>query len=146
MFVRSRTTVNNLVVRDSALSVPGVEGTVSAPFERVFDAFAANLERGGDVGAAVCVYHRGHPVVDLWAGIADQATGRRWTHDTPVLAFSLTKGITAICVHMLVERGLLDLDEPVVHYWPEFGAAGKGRIPVRWVLSHRAGSRPSTRQ
>jgi CubicO group peptidase (beta-lactamase class C family) len=40
---------------------------------------------------------------------------------------------------MLVDRGLLEVDAPVVKYWPEFGQAGKERIPVRWLLSHEAG-------
>ena len=52
---------------------------------------------------------------------------------------STTKGATAICAHLLVQRGELDLDAPVVKYWPEFGAAGKEQIPVRWLLSHQAG-------
>ena len=41
--------------------------------------------------------------------------------------------------HLLVHRGLLDLDAPVARYWPEFAQAGKEAIPVRWLLSHRAG-------
>ncbi len=52
---------------------------------------------------------------------------------------STTKGATAICAHLLVQRGELDLDAPVVKYWPEFGAAGREKIPVRWLLSHQAG-------
>lgn len=54
-------------------------------------------------------------------------------------AASTTKGATAICAHLLAQRGLLDLDAPVVRYWPEFGANGKEEIPVRWLLSHQAG-------
>ncbi len=127
------------MARESGSPVFGVEGITSAQFEPVIDEFAGNFSRRGDVGAALCVYHRGEPVVDLWAGTADRATGRRWAHDTPVLVFSLTKGITAICVHMLVEAGVLDVDAPVTTYWPEFAAAGKDHIPLRWVLSQRAG-------
>jgi CubicO group peptidase (beta-lactamase class C family) len=56
-----------------------------------------------------------------------------------VIVFSATKGVTAACVNLLVERGALDLDAPVATYWPEFAAAGKEAIPLRWVLSHRAG-------
>jgi CubicO group peptidase (beta-lactamase class C family) len=87
----------------------------------------------------VCVYRDGRPVVDLWSGLADRASQRRWTGDTPVLVFSTTKGFAAACVNLLVERGQLDLDAPVARYWPEFAAGGKQDIPVRWVLSHRAG-------
>ncbi len=116
-----------------------VHGTVSPGFESITDAFAANFDERGDIGAACSVYLGGEPVVEIWGGTADVATCRPWDRDTPVLVFSLTKGITAVCVNMLIERGVLDLDAPIASYWPEFGAAGKGHIPLRWVLSHRAG-------
>jgi CubicO group peptidase (beta-lactamase class C family) len=54
-------------------------------------------------------------------------------------AFSATKGIAAMCIGLLVERGKLDLDAPVASYWPEFGQAGKGSIRVHELLSHQAG-------
>jgi CubicO group peptidase (beta-lactamase class C family) len=116
-----------------------VAGTVSPGFERVADAFAANFEEQGDVGAAVCVYIDGAVAVDLWGGLADPQAGRVWEADTPVVVFSVTKGATVICIHMLAERGLLDIDAPVSSLWPEFAAGGKEAIPIRWVLSHRAG-------
>jgi CubicO group peptidase (beta-lactamase class C family) len=59
--------------------------------------------------------------------------------DTIVLVYSMTKGMSAVCANLLVERGLLDPDAPVAKYWPEFAANGKADIPVRWVLSHQAG-------
>ncbi|MEV6122503.1 serine hydrolase domain-containing protein [Streptomyces sp. NPDC052077] len=116
-----------------------INGDVAPGFEPVREAFAANFARRGDIGAAVCVYRHGRPVVDLWGGIADSGTGRPWTRDTLQLVYSATKGATTTAAHMLAERGLLDLDAPVASYWPEFAANGKADIPVRWLLSHRAG-------
>lgn len=116
-----------------------VHGEVDPAFGAVRDAFAANFAEHGDIGAAVCVYHRGRPVVDLWGGLADRDAGRAWERDTLQLVFSATKGIAATCVHLLAERGVLDLDAPVARYWPEFAAEGKEAIPLRWVLSHEAG-------
>jgi CubicO group peptidase (beta-lactamase class C family) len=55
------------------------------------------------------------------------------------LVWSCTKGATALCAHVLSSRGQLDLDAPVARYWPEFAQAGKGDIPVRWLLDHQAG-------
>ena len=81
----------------------------------------------------------GRPVVDLWGGLADSETKRPWNEDTIAQVASTTKGATAICAHMLAQRGELDLDAPVVKYWPEFGANGKDQIPVRWLLSHQVG-------
>ncbi|WP_432585937.1 serine hydrolase domain-containing protein [Streptomyces sp. HD1123-B1] len=116
-----------------------IDGEVAPGFEPVREAFMANFARHGDIGAAVCVYQDGRPVVDLWGGIADPETGRPWTRDTLQLVYSATKGATATAAHMLAERGALDLDAPVAKYWPEFAANGKADIPVRWLLSHQAG-------
>lgn len=116
-----------------------VHGCVARGFEAVRDAFAENFEHHADVGAACCVYRGGEPVVDLWSGFADLTTGRPWGEDTVQIVFSATKGITAACVHLLVERRELDLDEPVAAVWPEFAAERKDGIPLRWVLCHKAG-------
>ncbi|WP_432930167.1 serine hydrolase domain-containing protein [Microbispora sp. CA-135349] len=119
--------------------MPEIGGETAPGFEAVREAFAANLAGGQEVGAAVAVYLRGRKVVDLWGGIADPGTGRRWERDTLQVVFSTTKGVTAACAHLLAERGELDLDAPVADYWPEFAACGKDRIPVRWLLTHQAG-------
>ncbi|MGH3846338.1 MAG: serine hydrolase domain-containing protein [Pseudonocardiaceae bacterium] len=116
-----------------------IHGTTDPRFRAVRDAFAANFRDHGEVGAALCVYLRGRRVVDLWGGIADLTTGTPWVEDTLQYVFSTTKGFTATCAHLLVQRGELDLGAPVADYWPEFAAAGKHQIPVRWLLSHRAG-------
>ncbi|MFF8971526.1 serine hydrolase domain-containing protein [Streptomyces sp. NPDC014995] len=116
-----------------------IDGEVEAGFEPVREAFAANFDQHGDIGAAVCVYRDGRPVVDLWGGEADPDTGRPWERDTLQLVYSATKGATATAAHLLTQRGVLDLDATVAKYWPEFAANGKADIPVRWLLSHQAG-------
>lgn len=121
------------------MSGPACEGRVDPGFEPVAEAFLRNFSDHGDVGAAVCVYRDGRPVVDIWAGVADPDTGRPWGPDSVVTVFSVTKGLTAVMANLLIEEGRLDPDAPVAAYWPEFAAAGKQDIPVRWLLSHRAG-------
>ena len=93
----------------------------------------------GEVGSAVSIYVDGKQVVDLWGGWADEARTRPWQADTLVNTFSTTKGMTTVCAHRLVERGLLDIDERVATYWPEFAQAGKQDITVRHLLTHQAG-------
>lgn len=115
------------------------QGFVARGFESVREAFTANMEERGDVGAACAVYRAGVPVVDLWAGFADLAAGRLWDEDTVQVVFSATKGVTAVCLNLLAERGHIVIDAPVACYWPEFAVRDKDHIPVRWVLSHRAG-------
>ena len=145
--------VNTEIV--TAEGVP-VTGFVAPGFEAVRDAFADNfgieldalnamLHGPGraETGAAISLFHQGHKVVDLWGGFV--GGNQRDTPPTPYpsdalqLVFSTTKGVTAICANLLVQRGLIDLDAPVADYWPEFAAAGKGAIPVRYLLSHRSG-------
>ncbi|MDI5976487.1 serine hydrolase domain-containing protein [Amycolatopsis magusensis] len=126
----------------ASASVPGSDGGergVARGWGKVADAFRANFDGPGEVGAACGVYVNGRLVVNLWDGLADRATHRPWRKNTIMQVASTTKGATAICAHLLVQRGALDLDAPVVQYWPEFGAAGKEGIPVRWLLSHQAG-------
>lgn len=114
-------------------------GACDSRFNAVKDAFAENFPAHGEVGAAVAVMVDGEMVVDLWAGHADGARTRPWERDTIVNVYSTTKGMTAICAHRLVDQGLLDLDAPVAEYWPEFAQVGKEELPVRYLLSHRAG-------
>ena len=116
-----------------------IEGSCDPKFNRVKDAFAENFEKRNEVGAAAAVMLDGKSVVDIWAGHADKAKTKPWTRDTLVNVYSTTKGVTAICAHRLVDKGLLDIDAPVAKYWPEFAQAGKDKIPVRFLLSHRAG-------
>ena len=116
-----------------------MHGECDRAFDRVRTAFVENLERRGEVGAAVAITIDGRPVVDLWGGHADQARTRPWNRDTIVNVWSTTKGLTAICAHRLAGEGKLDFEAPVAKYWPEFAQGGKGGIPVKFLLSHRAG-------
>jgi CubicO group peptidase (beta-lactamase class C family) len=115
-----------------------MHGTAHADFAELAQVFRRQLARGRAGGAALCVYHRGQPVVDLWGGVRDEH-GRPWQEDTLGLCYSTTKGVAATLLHVLADRGLLDYAKPVAHYWPEFAAAGKAGITVRQVLCHEAG-------
>jgi CubicO group peptidase (beta-lactamase class C family) len=115
-----------------------VHGKVEPGFEQVHDVFAHSFETS-ELGAAVCAYVDGRKVIDLWGGWEDAARTREWQRDTIVCTYSATKAMTATCAHRLIDRGLLDLDEPIASYWPEFAQAGKESITVRMVLSHQAG-------
>jgi CubicO group peptidase (beta-lactamase class C family) len=115
------------------------QGTCAPRFAAVAEELERNLAERGEVGAAVCVTVDGEPVVDLWGGTADPATGRPWERDTIGVVWSCTKGATALCAHLVAGRGELDLDAPVTDYWPEFAKGGKDGMPVRLLLNHQAG-------
>lgn len=116
-----------------------IQGRCDSRFEPVREAFHREFSRGNELGAGLCVTLEGRTVVDLWGGFADEQRSRPWRRDTLANVYSSTKGITAIAAHRLVDEGRLDLDAPVARYWPEFAAAGKEALPVRYLLSHEAG-------
>lgn len=114
-----------------------IYGVAEAPFWPVVRAFERQLDSSGG-GAAVCVYHEGRKVVDLWGGVRDEHE-TPWLQDTMAMSFSTSKGIMSTLIHILVDRGLIRYDDPIAHYWPEFAQGGKGAISVRDLLTHRAG-------
>jgi CubicO group peptidase (beta-lactamase class C family) len=120
-----------------------VEGDCADAFAPVRAALEENFASRGEIGSAVCVYHEGQKVVDIWGGHMDAARSRPWQADTLCLMYSIAKSICALSVHMLADQGKVDLDAPVATYWPEFAQAGKDEIKVRHVLAHWCGVWPN---
>lgn len=116
-----------------------VGGDVDEGYGAVADAFRGNFTERHEIGAACVVYHGGRKVVDLWGGYRDGVRRVPWEADTMVPVFSTSKGVAAVTLAVLHARGLLDHDERVATYWPEFAAAGKGDVTVRQLLAHQAG-------
>ena len=115
-----------------------LEGYVHPDFAKVAAVLNRQIPHNRPGGAAVCIYHRGEKVVDVWGGTKDRE-GNPWQADTLSFSFSTTKGIASTLLHVLVDEGLLDYDQPVARYWPEFAQAGKQSITVRQVMCHEAG-------
>lgn len=107
--------------------------------ELIQQGIETSIRQCGELGLQVAVYHEGELVVDAWGGIADETTGRLVDRDTLFPVFSVVKGVTALALHIQAERGLIDYDQTIAHYWPEFAAAGKGQATIRDALSHRLG-------
>ncbi|WNI21534.1 serine hydrolase domain-containing protein [Streptomyces sp. ITFR-16] len=116
-----------------------VSGWVAPGWEAVREAFARG-QSDDPGGAQLAVHHRGRPVVDLAsAGEGATAAPGAFGAASVGVLMSVTKGLVAVCAHLLSERGVLDLDAPVARYWPEFAAAGKSATTVSDLLTHRAG-------
>jgi len=115
-----------------------VEGECDPKFDGVLDAFVENFEKRDELGASACITLEGRTVVDLWGGRV-AVDGTPWTRDTISIIFSATKGAAALCAHMAVDRGQLDLDARVTRYWPDFGQAGKEGALVSMMLDHSVG-------
>jgi CubicO group peptidase (beta-lactamase class C family) len=114
-----------------------IDGWVHPDFTQVARALRRQLS-GAAGGGAVCVYHRGKCVVDIWGGVKDRA-GTPWSETTMAPSFSTTKGVASTLVHVFVDRGFLDYDDKVADYWPEFAQAGKEAITIRQIMSHQSG-------
>lgn len=108
-------------------------------FEPVAKCFAEHLANKIELGACFAAYHQGRLVVDLWGGLADITTKKPWTRDTTGVVFSVTKGLTAIALHLLADEGKLDWDAPVSSVWPNFAKAGKSKINFRTLFNHAGG-------
>jgi len=116
-----------------------VQGYYDPAFKSVRDVFEQNFVEHGEIGASVCLCDKsGRTLVDLWGGTHPDGL-TPWTGDTLSVVFSCTKAATALCAHILIDRGQLDPDAPVTQYWPDFGARGKGSTTVRDMLGHRSG-------
>ncbi len=121
---------------------PQIHGTTAQGFEAAREVFAQNFAREGDyreIGASFAAFHRGRCVVDLWGGFKDKARTQPWTHDTLANVWSTTKGVTAMAVALLVDRGRLRYEDAVASVWPEFAQNGKANITIAQAMSHEAG-------
>lgn len=114
-------------------------GSYEPGFEPVAKTFARLLAAREEIGAGFVVHHRGRRVVDVWGGHADARAKRPWEADTRAVVFSVTKGLAAMALNMLADRGRLDWDATVASVWPGFARAGKERITLRTLFNHRAG-------
>lgn len=108
-----------------------IHGLCEPRFEAVKDAFTRNFEEGMEVGASFAVTINGKYVIDIWGGYQDKEKTQPWEKDTICNVYSTTKVPTVLCTMMCVDRELLDLDEKVAKYWPEFAQNGKENILVR---------------
>jgi CubicO group peptidase (beta-lactamase class C family) len=114
-----------------------MDGQLHPDFAPVAETLYKQIERHSG-GAAACIYHRGQKVLDLWGGERDDA-GAPWLEDTMSPSFSTTKGVASTAMHVLVDQGLVDYDDRVVEYWPEFAQGGKEAVTVRHVMAHQCG-------
>src|SRR5690554_4702591 len=116
-----------------------IEGYIEPGFAPAARAFAELMQQPQQRGAALCVQLHGQTVLDIWSGTVDRGGQQPWQQDTMVNIFSCGKPVLAALALQLVAEGLLQLDEPVASYWPQFAANGKEQVLVRHLLSHQSG-------
>lgn len=94
-------------------------------------------------GAQLYVSLRGQVLANVAVGEA--RPGVPMTPDSLNLWLSSTKPTAAVAIAQLWERGLLDLDDPVIRFIPEFAQKEKESITIRHLLTHTAGFRAPPR-
>ena len=118
---------------------PSVQGQCDDKFAAIRQGFEDNLASGADIGASFAITRHGETIIDIWGGHLDEARTKSWQKDTIVNVYSTTKTMAALCLHVLSDRGEVDLASPVSRYWPEFAQNGKEGVEVRHFLSHSSG-------
>lgn len=116
-----------------------ITGEASARFERVRSAFAENFRAGNELGGSFALWIDGALEIDLFGGYTDRKKQNPWTEETIACVYSCGKAVLSIMIARGVSAGLLDYDQPVARYWPEFAAAGKDKLTVAQMLSHQGG-------
>jgi len=124
-------------------SVDMTEHNVESIWAAVEDLYST----GTQPGISLCVRRKGKIVLHRAIGHAvgngpsDRESGRSvlMSPDTPICYFSASKAITALLMHILNEKKLINLHDPISFYLPEFGRNGKKNITIYQVLSHRSG-------
>src|SRR4030042_725129 len=104
--------------------------------------FQQQIAEGLHPGGSLAVDRHGRPVLELDRGVGERESTRPVTPETLFVLFSSTKPLAAVCLHILLERGRFELDDPVARYWPEFSRNGKAAGPLRHVLTHSGGVPP----
>eukprot|EP00842_Homolaphlyctis_polyrhiza_P006406 jgi/Hompol1/6767/HPOL_002371-RA len=125
-----------------------ISGNIADGFQGVLDAFKANFEDGSEVGASFAAFIGEKPVVELYGGFHNKQYSRPYDESSLQLIFSSSKAIEGIVLTYLVDRNLLDFNERIATYWPEFAQGNKENVTVRCLMAHRAGvtylNRPPT--
>jgi CubicO group peptidase (beta-lactamase class C family) len=116
-----------------------VHGTCDDRFIEVKRKLQENLSKGRDLGASICINIDGETVVDIWGGFADSERTKPWVEHTIATLWSTTKNFASLATLILIDRGILDPEEKVSKYWPEFGVNGKENVQVKHFLSHTSG-------
>jgi len=123
-----------------------IHGECDPQFKKVKETFEKLYQEDREIGSCFAVYKDGNPLVDLWGGFQDKDKTKPWQKDNLITVYSTTKGVTAFCIALAMEKGLLKYEEKVSTYWPEFASNGKEDITVGMLMSHQAGiCSPETR-
>ena len=114
-------------------------GMTEDGLERINNVFDHQIRDGLHPGAQLVVLRFGQVLLDRCGGYSDASKKFPISPETQFLTFSLTKPFTSACIFKLIEEKVINLDDPVGIYWPEFSCLGKEEITIKQVLLHQTG-------
>jgi len=122
-------------------------GMTAEQVEGIWEAGVHLYESGVHPALQLCLRREGEVVLDRAIGHArgngprdsEQTEMVLATPETPFCVYSTSKGITAMVIHTLDEKGLLRIDDRVADHIPEYATHGKEATTIAHVLAHRAG-------
>jgi CubicO group peptidase (beta-lactamase class C family) len=118
---------------------PREVGINPAKLEALYNLLEQQISDNWQPGLQLTVRRHGKIVFDVAMGIARREDNLPMRNDTLMMIFSATKPLTAMCIHLLAERGQLQLDDTVAKYWANFANNGKEKVTIRHVLTHKGG-------
>ena len=116
-----------------------IQGNFKPEFQKIYDIFNDQINSDYELGAGISIEYKGELIVDLFGGFKSESKTTKWTKDTLVNVWSVTKAVTGICILKLISDDKLDVNKLVSDYWPEYGCNGKEDTRVIDLLTHRAG-------
>ena len=110
---------------DLVTDTPESVGLSSARLSRLEHHLATRYIDAGRLPCALTLVHRRGRTVHLSVqGMADRERGQALAHDSLFRIYSMTKPLTSIAFMMLLEEGLVALDDPVTRFIPEWKDLG----------------------
>ncbi|MFN0167867.1 MAG: serine hydrolase domain-containing protein [Bryobacteraceae bacterium] len=119
---------------------PASAGMSAERLERAASLLKREIDEGRVLAASLLVARRERVVLHrAWGRLAPSADAAAAKPDTVFLLASITKPVTVCALMLLVERGLVSLDDPVSRYLPEYRGPDRDRVRVRDLLTHTSG-------
>ena len=141
----SQTPITTTIIEPNTPFGPfGSGGTITgfSKYPQVRQAFEENFAQRLELGSQLVVYQNGTKIVDLYGYSPEtlvEGKSKTYDGDTIQVVASSGKNMEAIAMAMLVDRGLVNYNDPVQKHWPEFGANGKDQITIADVMRHAGG-------
>jgi CubicO group peptidase (beta-lactamase class C family) len=104
--------------------------TYDKRFEKVVEEFRQNFVDGLEIGAQLSIWYRNKNVVNIASGLRNIKKNLPFEISTPQLVYSSSKGVCNLVIAMLVDRGLLNYEEKIAKYWPEFAENNKKDVTL----------------